>query len=172
MLTVMTPRKEHSDVQRRRTLLGALLVAALVAAGCSTQLPTPAPTGAAEPTASTQSTPAPSAVAAEPKVVCPTPTETYPPASPNPTPRFLITLTCENAVAAAKAVVGPDTTVTSIEFRFGQWCPAGQPCLLIAVLNGGYVLFHRKSGLPDLVVVVRADEAGKVTASRAVIAPS
>ena len=89
-----------------------------------------------------------------------------------PTPRFVITLTCENAVAAAKAVVGPDTTVTSIEFRWGMWCPPDRPCLMIALLNGGYVLFHRKSGLPDLVVVVRADDAGRVTASDATIVPS
>jgi hypothetical protein len=83
-----------------------------------------------------------------------------------------ITLTCENAVAAAKAVVGPDTTVTSIEFKFGQWCPPGYPCLMMLRLNAGYVLFHRRSGLPDLVVIVAADQAGKVTASGASIVPS
>jgi hypothetical protein len=62
--------------------------------------------------------------------------------------------------------------VTSIEFKFGLWCPPDRPCLLMAVLNGGYVIFHREGPPPDLVVVVTADQAGAVTASRASIVPS
>jgi hypothetical protein len=165
MLTGTTPTKRHSDMQRRRTLLGALVVIALTAAGCSTRPPTPAPTEAAKPTASTQPKPAPSAVAAEPTVVCQAPAFTHVPES------IRITLTCENAVAAARAVVGPDPAVTSIAFKFGLWCPAGRPCLAIAVFNGGYVTFRRYP-LGDLVVVVTADQAGKVTASDAYLDPT
>jgi hypothetical protein len=169
MLSGMRPGKRHPDLQRRRNLLFGFLVAALAATGCSTLRPTPTPTGAAEPTptASAQPTPGPSAVAAEPTVLCQTWIWNH---TPEPWD-IQITLTCENAVAAAKAVVGPDRAVTSIEFRFGTWCPPDHPCLLMAVLNGGYVIFHREGPLPDLVVIVRADQAGKVTASDASIVP-
>lgn len=151
---------------RRRHLLWALLVGALAATGCSTLQPTAAPTATTAQTPSPEPTPAASAIAAEPAVVCPTSVWTPP---PNIEP---ITLTCENAVAAAKAVVGPDPSVVKIEFRFGQWCPPGYACPLamVAVLNGGYVVFSRTGGR-DLVVVVRADKAGKVTAANAVPIP-
>jgi hypothetical protein len=91
--------------------------------------------------------------------------------APGPS-RIQITLNCENAVAAAKAVVGPDPAVTSIEFKFGLWCPADRLCPAMLVLNGGYVTFHREDPLRDLVVVVTADQAGKVTASEAYPDPS
>lgn len=81
-----------------------------------------------------------------------------------------ITLTCENAVVAARAVVGPDAAVTSIEFYFGKWCPT--VCTMELRFNAGYVIFQRGDVLPDLVVVVTADHAGKVTASGASIVPS
>jgi hypothetical protein len=170
MLSGMTRGKRHPDLQGRRNLLSGFLVAALAATGCSTLQPTPTPTGAAEPTptASAQPTPAPSAVAAEPTVSCQTWVWNHTP----PPGTVAITLTCENAVAAAKAVVGPDPAVTSIEFKFGLWCPPDRPCLAMMVLNGGYVIFHREGALPDLVVVVTADQAGKVTASGASIVPS
>jgi hypothetical protein len=146
-----------------RQLLVAVVVAALAAATCSPTQPTPKPTASAEPTAtaSAEPTPEPTAVAREPTVSCQAPAWTPP---PNIGP---ITLTCENAVAAAKAVVGPDPGVTSIEFYRGHWCQPDMPCLAIAVLNGGYVIFRRPS-TSDLVVVVRADEDGKVTAERPV----
>ena len=100
-------------------------------------------------------------------MICPTRTGPNLPAPPG----MQITLTCENAVAAAKAVVGPDAAVRSIEFRFGSWCPPDYACVMMLVLNGGYVLFHREGALPDLVVVVRADQDGNVTASGASIVP-
>lgn len=82
-----------------------------------------------------------------------------------------ITLTCENAVAAAMAVIGPDPSVVKIEFHFGSWCPPGYACVLIGFLNRGYVTFYRTGGR-DLVVIVDADQAGKVTASKPVPVPA
>jgi hypothetical protein len=164
MLCAATRPTRRPDLQIRRHLLLAIVVAALAAAACSPTQPTPKLTASAEPTvtASAEPTPESSAVALEPTIDCHTSAWTPP---PNIGP---ITLTCENAVAAAKAVLGPDPSVTSIEFRFGQWCPPDRPCLAIAVLNGGYVIFHRKTGA-DLVVIVRADKNGKVTAANPVL---
>jgi hypothetical protein len=128
-----------------------------------------APITGATPTSSSApaTSPGPSASALEPTVTCQTWVSNH---TPNPS-GIQITLTCENAVAAAKAVVGPDPAVTSIDFKFGRWCPAGRPCLMMWVLNGGYVTFHREGPLPDLVVIVGANQAGKVTASDAYPAP-
>ncbi len=58
-----------------------------------------------------------------------------------------ITLTCENAVAAAKAVVGPDPAVAYIEFAFGSWCPPGT-FRALSLPNTGHVVFHRKGPAP------------------------
>lgn len=156
-------------------IVGIVAVLALLSAACS-----PAPTnppsqpGVVTPSpatslAATPSTPAPpsaspsaSPVAAGPKVVCETSPD--PPAS---------TLTCDAAVAAARAAVGPDPTVATIEYWFG-WGPLCGPGKLCALLlsNRGHVFFRRTGGMPDLVVAVTADKAGKVTASAARPLPS
>jgi hypothetical protein len=75
-----------------------------------------------------------------------------------------MTLTCDQAVAAAKARLGPDPAVYSIEFGYGAWCPPNRFCV-ISLPNSGHVVFHRKGGLPDILVMVSVDDAGKVTAA-------
>lgn len=163
--------------------LAAGLLAVILVGGCATPAPTPTtppqtpsaltPTPAPTATVAPSATASPSAAAAEPTVVCP-PDETSPwfitDANGSPVP-IVVTLSCENAVAAAKAVVGPDPTVTYIEFAYGPWCPPGVFCAL-SLPNTGHVVFHRKGLLPDLLVGVRADKAGKVTATDATPLPS
>jgi hypothetical protein len=147
---------------------GALAVLLAVAAGCAT----PVPSVSAAPSASTSATPAPPSsnapspspsTAVAPEVVCdrsaPTSAGTDQFGSPIP-----VRLTCENAVAAAEAVVGPDPAIAYIEFDFGRWCPSGYFCAL-STMNDGHVIFHVKGLRPDILVQVRADEAGKVTAA-------
>jgi len=75
-----------------------------------------------------------------------------------------VTLTCENAVAAAKAVVGPDAAITSIEFDYFRWCTRGDFCVM-STWNDGHVIFHVKGLRPDILVNVVADASGRVTAS-------
>ena len=75
-----------------------------------------------------------------------------------------VTLTCENAVAAAKAVVAPDPAIAYIEFDYGRWCPPGFFCVM-STMNDGHVIFHVNGLRPDILVQVVADEAGRVTAS-------
>lgn len=76
-------------------------------------------------------------------------------------------------MAAARAVVGPDGAVATIEFYvgWGPLCGPGQFCTLL-LSNTGHVFFRRTGGLPDLVVRVTADKAGKVTASAPTPLPS
>jgi hypothetical protein len=74
-----------------------------------------------------------------------------------------ITLTCGNAVAAARDLVGPDLGIAYIEFGFGWWCPPGFFCAM-SPPNVGHVIFHTRGRRPDIVVSVRADDAGRVTA--------
>lgn len=160
--------------------LASVLVAAFVVGGCATPSPTqpatqvvtpaasvpPAATVAPSPTASA------SPVALEPKVVCQANTSTWGTTDANGSQvPIVITLTCENAVAAAKAVVGPDQAVAYIEFAFGYWCPPGAYCAL-SLPNTGHVVFHRKGLLPNLLVGVTADDAGKVTATQPTPFPS
>lgn len=113
----------------------------------------PTSLGATPPaSASPSSAPSASPVAAGPKVVC-------------ETPQNHSTLTCEAGVTAARAAVGPDPTVATIEFWFG-WgplCGPNQRCALL-LSNTGHVFFRRTGG-NDLVVAVTADKTGKVTAS-------
>lgn len=156
-------------------MLAAGLLAVVAVSGCSTPTPTPttapqataasspsaSPVVTATPAATATPSPSPSAAAAQPKVVC-QPNNTVLDADPSHLPA--ITLTCENAVAAAKAVVGPDPTVVSIEFGWGRWCPPGAACIPF-IPNEGWVIFHRSGGLPDLLVSVTADASGKVTAA-------
>jgi hypothetical protein len=82
-----------------------------------------------------------------------------------------VALTCENAVAAAKAVVGPDPAIADIEFDYGRWCPPGYFCVM-STMNDGHVIFHMKGVRPDILVSVVADEAGKVTTSNPQPMPS
>ena len=107
-----------------------------------------------------------SAVAEEPKVVCQPNTSSWSKTEANGSQvPIAITLTCENAVAAAKAVVGPQPALAYIEFGIGFWCPPGASCA-VALPNRGFVVFHRKSLLPDLLVNVTEDDTGKVTATQ------
>jgi hypothetical protein len=103
--------------------------------------------------------------AAEPKIVCQPDTSTWSTNDVNSSQvPIVITLTCENAVAAAEAVVGLQPAVAYIEFAFGYWCPPGAFCAA-SLPNTGYVVFHRKGRLPDLLVAVTADETGKARAT-------
>lgn len=79
---------------------------------------------------------------------------------------IVITLTCENAVAAAMDLVGPNPAIDSIEFHFGWYCPPGAFCA-VTQPNTGHVIFHFNRRQSDTVVSVTADAAGKVTASDA-----
>jgi hypothetical protein len=151
----------------RTGLLPAVLLAAFAAAGCATPQPSASavpPSAASVPAASAVSSPSPSpspsAAAAQAKVVC----QPYNWVDADPSHLPAITLTCENGVAAAKAVVGPNPTVVSIEFGWGRWCPPGAACIPF-IPNEGWVIFHRSDGLPDLLVSVTADASGKVTAA-------
>jgi hypothetical protein len=162
MLSGTTPSTRPPNLQLRNNLLFAFVIALLAATACSPTQPTPKPTASAEPTVTASPQPAePSPVAGKPTVNCPEPAWTPP---PNIGP---ITLTCENAVAAARAVFGSDRAVTAIEFYRGLWCQPDAPCLAMAVLNGGYVIFRRPTQ-SDLVVVVKADKDGNVNADRPV----
>jgi hypothetical protein len=163
------------------TMLAAGLLTLGAVSGCSTPAPTPttAPqaTAASSPSASpvVTATPAatatpsasPSAAAAQPKVVC----QPYNWVDADPSHLPAVTLTCENAVAAAKVVVGPDLAVVSIEFGWGRWCPPGSACIPF-VPNDGWVIFHRSHDLPDLLMSVTADASGKVTAAAPTPLPS
>ena len=155
---------------------GIVAVLALLSAACSPAPTNPPPSqpGAVTPSpatslgatpsapASPSATPSAAPVAAEPKVICEMPQKQ--PGS---------TLTCDAGVAAARAAVGPDPTVATIEFwnGWGPLCRPGQLCALL-LSNTGHVFFRRTGGLPDLVVRVTADKAGKVTASAPTPIPS
>jgi hypothetical protein len=88
-----------------------------------------------------------------------------------------VTLTCDGAVAAAEALVAPTPMTARIEFSFGKWCPNwGEPCGPGPMSpNTGYVVFRncvdRLCAADDLVVVVTADDAGRVTAAAPQVAP-
>jgi hypothetical protein len=71
------------------------------------------------------------------------------------------TLTCEKAVAAAWARVGPDRDIASIEFHYGSYCPSECP---LAGFDWGYVLVHPGNGRPDMLLRVHSDKAGNVSA--------
>ena len=77
---------------------------------------------------------------------------------------ILITLTCESAVAAATKLVGPNAAIASIEFHFGGYCPPNAFCA-VSPPNWGHVIFRMTDPTSDMVVTVRADGAGMVTAS-------
>jgi hypothetical protein len=128
--------------------------------------PVPAPASAASPS------PSSSAAAKEPRVVCNDigsvwlDTDAHGSEVP-----ISITLTCENAVAAAKASAGPQPATELIEFSYGHWCQPGFFCAL-ALPNTGHVIFRRTGTLPDLLVGVTADAVGKVTATAPGLLPS
>ncbi len=147
---------------------GAVAVLLAITAGCATPVPsvsTPHPASSSAspaPSASNPPSPSPStAVAAE--VVCDRsgPTSAGTDASGSPIP---VTLTCENAVAAARGVVGSDPAIAYIEFDYLFWCPPGDFCVWSG-FNDGHVIFHMNGKRPDIVVDVMADEAGRVKAS-------
>lgn len=135
--------------------------------GCGTPEPsvTPAPSPVAPSPAVTASTsPTPIVIADEPKIECDQNTSTWTrtDATGSQVP-IIITLTCEAAVAAAKDLVGPDPAIAYIEFHFGFWCPPGAFCAM-SQPNTGHVIFHTKGRRSDILVSVKADDAGKVTA--------
>jgi hypothetical protein len=162
---------KRTSMRRARTgraitgLALGMLTAGIV--GCGTTQPSvtfaPSPV-AASPTvvASTVATPV---VADEPRVECEPNTSIWTQMDANgsqvPIP---ITLTCENAVAAARRVVGPDPALAYIEFHYGGWCPPGARCAALGPSHG-YVIVHTKGLRSDVLVAVTADAAGKVTAS-------
>ena len=155
-------------------LLAAGLLAAVTLSGCSTPTPTRTPaqpatespsasTSTATPAQPTTATPSlPPSAAAQPNVVCRSYTSSL---------QASVTMTCEDAVEAAKAVVGSDAAVAYIEFGHGRWCPAGSACIPF-MPNEGWVVFHRTGLLPDLLVSVSADATGKVTAKEPTPLPS
>ena len=135
----------------RRGLVSAALA---VLVSCATPVPSATPTQPSD-----APSPSPSMVAA-PQVVC------------NRSVAFLVrdrphTLTCENAVAAAKAVVRPDLAIASIYFYFGPWCLPGAYCVSsLRSWNDGHVFLLVNGRRPDILVHVSADKEGKVTAER------
>jgi len=146
----------------------AVAVLLAIAAGCATPVPSvsapPSASTSASPASPSSNPPSPSpSTAVAPKVVCdhsaPTSAGTDPSGSPIP-----VTLTCQNAVAAAEALVGADPGITYIEFDYRRWCPPGYFCVASG-LNDGHVIFHVKGRGPDILVTVVADKAGTVTAS-------
>ncbi len=146
-----------------RMRCGALAVTGLLVVllgGSAAPAPTADPADATRPSAA-------AAAAASPTVVCATesPSWTAVGADGSPVP-VAVTLGCGQAVAAARALVGPDPSVVSIEFAFGRWCPPGAICSA-ARPNTGYVVFHRRVGLADLVVSVQSDASGNVSAEAA-----
>ena len=80
-------------------------------------------------------------------------------------------MTCANAVAAAMPLIQPKAAITSIAFRFGDYCPPGYFCAL-ALPTRGYVVFDMADPLPDLRVAVAADDQGVVTAKPPVPMPA
>ena len=161
--------------------IGAVALLA-IAAGCATAVPSvsspPSPSRSAPPSSQSSNLPStpsqppslsPSAAVA-PKVVCdhskPASAGTDDSGSPIP-----VTLTCQNAVAAAEALVGADPGIVSIEFDYLRWCPPGFYCALSG-LNDGHVIFHIAGLGPDILVDVVADKAGRVSASSPQLLPS
>lgn len=159
---------------------GALAVLLAIAAGCTTPVPSvsapaasiPAPSVSAPPSASTPASPAPPSssppspspsTAAAPEVVCDGSASASAGTGDSGSP-IPVTLTCGDAVAAAKAVVGPDPAIAYIEFDYFRWCPPGYFCVM-STWNDGHVIFHMNGLRPDILVDVVADESGRVTAS-------
>ena len=95
------------------------------------------------PPSSNSSSPSPSTAVA-PKVVCdrsaPASAGTDDSGSPIP-----VTLTCENAVAAAEAVVGPDPAIAYIEFNYVRWCPPGYFCAMSTMERRSRHLPHEEA---------------------------
>jgi hypothetical protein len=153
----------------------AVVLLFAIVAGCATPVPSvsapPAPSTSASPAPPSSKPPSPSpSTAAAPKVVCDTsaPSSAGTDDSGSPIP---ITLTCENAVAAAKTVVGPDPAIAYIEFDYFRLCPPGMFCVWSG-MNDGHVIFHMKGRRPDILVNVVADKVGMVKASNPQPLPS
>lgn len=137
----------------------AVAVLSLLVAGCAAPSPSAPPTQ----TAAMSPSPSPTASPAAAKVVCDTNTSTWTTtnAAGSEVP-LAITLTCEKAVAASKAVVPPDLAPVLIEFHFGRYCPPGMRCPA-PLPNRGFVIFRTDGSRADLLVSVSADAAGVVT---------
>ena len=169
----------HWDVTRAGYLM-LLIRADTIALGTfAGDGPAPAPGACARWSSSPGATeaatasPPPSSSATAPTIVCDPDTGQYarevgPDGSLVP---VVITLTCDRAVTAARAVVAHDSDIDWIEFAFGPWCPPGAFCSLI-LPNTGHVVFHMKHARPDIVVDVRSDAAGTVTISEPFTIPS
>jgi hypothetical protein len=120
------------------------------------------PSISASPPSSASASPAPSL----PPARCDTQTPDYwkafettgPGGSPVPIP---VTLTCENAVAAAWFTIGEPPGVASVVFGFGAWCDFEPGCPALPP-NVGHVVFHFEGG-STVVASVRADDVGRVT---------
>ena len=76
----------------------------------------------------------------------------------------LITLTCDKAVEAAWARLGPDPAIAAIEFHYYDYSPPGRPRGSPTDPNVGHVIFHPADGRPDMLFPVRSDGAGNVVA--------
>ena len=68
-----------------------------------------------------------------------------------------IRLTCEPAVAAARAAAGA-IAASSIDFRYGNACPGRIPCPFAPEGDRGHVVFTTPAG--DIVVTVWVDDRG------------
>lgn len=126
-----------------------IALAAFLVAGCAAPTPSPSPfptRPAIAPYPTPRATPAPAVVCEDPAA-------------------RRTTLTCDRAVAAARAVLPSDTEIVSIEFHYGfaQVCPPGARCAAPSP-NRGYVLFRVAGPEGDLVVGVLADNSGTVSA--------
>jgi hypothetical protein len=82
-------------------------------------------------------------------------------ASGSPIP---VTLTCANAVAAAKVAVRHRPDISSIEFHYFFYCQPGEYCA-ITTANDGYVVMHLTGVRPGILVQVHIGEAGRVITS-------
>jgi hypothetical protein len=137
----------------------AISVAALLAfiAACSSPSPSATPAASPEPTSSAVAEVLPAPTCEQP------PTITRIDASGSPEP-VEITLTCENAVEAAAAVLpAQHLPILGIEFHFGSYCPPGAFCPFTNAQNG-YVVFvtGSRGPQPSIWVRVAADKAGVV----------
>jgi hypothetical protein len=75
-----------------------------------------------------------------------------------------VTLTCQNAVAAAAAVLpAQHLPILSVEFHFGSYCPPGGFCPFADAQHGYLVFVTGSRGLqPGIWVRVTADAGGTV----------
>jgi hypothetical protein len=142
-----------------KAITSLALVAAVVLAACSFA-PVPPPTASHATPLTKPSTPTPAP--GGPTVSCePAADSIGTDDSGSPIP---VTLTCDKAVAAAEAALGPDPGIASIEFHYRYLCPPGNFCV-VTTENDGHVIFHLTRRRPDIVVQIHTDQSGRVIAS-------